>query len=67
VFSRLYVNMVRAGELGGTLHHTLSNAWPLYLERNQELRRAWSMALIYPVRSCCCDGGWRADASCSCS
>jgi hypothetical protein len=47
VFSRLYVNMVRAGELGGTLDHTLSRL-ALYLERNQELKSSVVSALIYP-------------------
>ncbi len=47
VFSRLYVNMVRAGELGGTLDHTLTRLSE-YLERNQELKSSVVSALIYP-------------------
>jgi len=47
VFSRLYVNMVRAGELGGTLDHTLTRL-SQYLERNQELKSSVVSALIYP-------------------
>lgn len=48
VFSRLYVNMVRAGELGGTLDATLARL-SQYLERNQELKSSIVSALIYPV------------------
>lgn len=47
VFSRLYVNMVRAGELGGTLDHTLTRL-AQYLERNQELKSSVVSAMIYP-------------------
>lgn len=47
VFSRLYVNMVRAGEMGGTLDHTLTRLAE-YLERNQELKSSVVSALIYP-------------------
>lgn len=47
VFSRLYVNMVRAGELGGTLDQTLTRL-SQYLERNQELKSSVVSALIYP-------------------
>jgi len=48
VFSRLYVNMVRAGEMGGTLDATLLRLSE-YLERNQELKSSVVSALIYPV------------------
>lgn len=47
VFSRLYVNMVRAGEMGGTLDHTLTRL-AQYLERNQELKSSVVSAMIYP-------------------
>ena len=47
VFSRLYVNMVRAGEMGGTLDHTLTRL-SQYLERNQELKSSVVSAMIYP-------------------
>lgn len=47
-FSRLYVNMVRAGEVGGTLDTTLSRLTD-YLERSAELRDSVISALIYPV------------------
>lgn len=48
VFSRLYVNMVRAGEAGGSLHETLARLAD-YLERSQSLRGRVVNALIYPA------------------
>jgi general secretion pathway protein F len=48
VFSRLYVNMVRAGEVGGNLNDTLTRLAD-YLERSQNLRSRVVNALIYPV------------------
>lgn len=48
VFSRLYVNMVRAGEAGGSLHETLQRLAD-YLERSQELKARVINALIYPA------------------
>lgn len=47
-FSRLYVNMVRAGEVGGTLDSTLARLTE-YLERSRELRDSVISALIYPI------------------
>src|SRR5690554_1768686 len=47
-FSRLYVNMVRAGEAGGTLHETLQRLAD-YLERSRELRGKVVNAMIYPA------------------
>ncbi len=47
VFSRLFINMVRAGEMGGTLDHTLTRLSE-YLERAQELKSSVVSALIYP-------------------
>ncbi len=47
-FSRLYVNMVRAGEAGGSLHETLSRLAD-YLERSRELQGRIINALIYPA------------------
>jgi general secretion pathway protein F len=47
VFSRLYVNMVRAGEVGGSLHDTLKRLAD-YLERSKALRESVINALIYP-------------------
>jgi len=48
VFSRLYVNMVRAGETGGSLHDTLQRLAD-YLERSRALRGRVINALIYPA------------------
>jgi len=47
-FSRLYVNMVRAGEAGGSLHDTLQRLAD-YLERSRVLRSRVINALIYPA------------------
>ncbi|WP_149195447.1 type II secretion system protein XpsF [Luteimonas suaedae] len=47
-FSRLYVNMVRAGEAGGSLHETLQRLAD-YLERSRALRGRVINALIYPI------------------
>jgi general secretion pathway protein F len=47
-FSRLYINMVRAGEKGGVLETTLRRLAG-FLEESQEFRDALVSALIYPV------------------
>ncbi len=47
-FSRLYINMVRAGEKGGVLETTLRRLAG-FLEESQEFRDAVVSALIYPV------------------
>jgi general secretion pathway protein F len=47
-FSKLYVNMVRAGEAGGSLHETLSRLAD-YLERSRALRGRVINAMIYPI------------------
>ena len=47
-FSRLYVNMVRAGEKGGVLEQTLRRLAE-FLEEAQEFRDALVSALIYPT------------------
>lgn len=47
-FSRLYINMVRAGEAGGSLHETLSRLAD-YLERARALQGRVVNALIYPA------------------
>jgi general secretion pathway protein F len=47
-FSRLYVNMVRAGERGGVLEQTLRRLAE-FLEEAQEFRDALVSALIYPT------------------
>ncbi len=47
-FSRLYINMVRAGEVGGTLDSTLERLAD-YLERSKDLKDSVISAMIYPV------------------
>jgi general secretion pathway protein F len=47
-FSRLYINMVRAGEKGGVLETTLRRLAG-FLEESQEFRDALVSALIYPA------------------
>ena len=48
VFSRLYVNMVRAGEIGGSLDVTLARL-ANYLERAKALKESVVNAMIYPA------------------
>ncbi len=48
LFSRLYVNMVRAGEVGGALDQTLRKL-AAYLARQAELRQQVISASIYPT------------------
>lgn len=48
LFSRLYINMVRAGEAGGSLHDTLQRLAD-YLERTRALQGRVVNALIYPA------------------
>jgi len=47
-FGKLYINMVRAGEAGGSLHETLQRLAD-YLERSSALRGRVINALIYPI------------------
>jgi type IV pilus assembly protein PilC len=47
-FSRLYVSMVRAGEVGGNLDRTL-NELSTTLEKQLELRRKIKSAMTYPA------------------
>ncbi len=47
-FNRLFVNMVRAGEVGGTLDVTLARLSE-YLERSRALKDSVISALIYPI------------------
>jgi general secretion pathway protein F len=47
-FSRLYVNMVRAGEKGGVLEVTLTRLAE-YLEESQAMRDTVASAMIYPA------------------
>lgn len=48
VFSRFYINMIRAGEAGGGLEGVLDRLSD-YLERSRELRGTVTTALIYPI------------------
>jgi general secretion pathway protein F len=48
VFSKFYINMIRAGEAGGSLGDVLTRLSD-YLERSRELKDTISTALIYPV------------------
>jgi general secretion pathway protein F len=48
VFSRLYINMVRAGEIGGSLDDTLKRLAD-YLERSKALKESVINAMIYPA------------------
>ena len=48
VFSRLYVSMVRAGELGGILDEVL-NRVAAQLESEDSIRRAVKSAMVYPM------------------
>jgi general secretion pathway protein F len=48
VFSRFYLNMIRAGEAGGSLGEVL-NRLAEYLERSRELKDTVSTAMIYPA------------------
>ena len=47
-FDRLYVNMVRAGEIGGMLEVVL-NRLAMFMERRQALKRKVRAAMIYPI------------------
>ena len=48
IFSKFYLNMLRAGEAGGNLSDVLTRLSE-YLERTQELKDTVSTALIYPA------------------
>jgi general secretion pathway protein F len=48
VFTRFYLNMIRAGEAGGALDVVLQRLTE-FMERSKELRETVKSALIYPV------------------
>jgi len=48
IFSKFYLNMIRAGEAGGSLGEVLARLAD-YLERSQELKDTVRTALIYPT------------------
>ncbi|MGV6852284.1 MAG: type II secretion system F family protein [bacterium] len=47
-FNRLYINMVHAGEVSGSLEQTLQRLSD-YLESAQELRETVKSAMVYPI------------------
>jgi type IV pilus assembly protein PilC len=47
-FSTLFINMIKAGEVGGVLEETLQRL-SHFLEKDVELRRKVKSALVYPV------------------
>ena len=55
-FSRLFVNMVRAGEIGGSLDQTLDRLGD-YLERSKDLKDSIVSAMIYPIMLMVLAGG----------
>jgi type IV pilus assembly protein PilC len=55
VFDKLYVNMVRAGEMGGVLDDIL-NRLAEYREKAQRLQQKITGALIYPAAVVCIAG-----------
>jgi type IV pilus assembly protein PilC len=48
VFSKLYVNMIKAGEIGGALEQVLERL-ALFAEKSQALRSKVMSALYYPI------------------
>lgn len=48
VFSKLYINMIRAGEAGGTLALSL-NRIASFLDKSEELKANIRSAMVYPV------------------
>jgi len=48
VFSRLYINMIKAGEAGGALE-TILQRLAEFLERSEELKQRIKSALMYPI------------------
>ena len=55
-FSRLYINMVRAGEIGGSLDKTLDRLAD-YMERSKDLKDSVVSAMIYPIMLMVLAGG----------
>ncbi len=55
-FSRLFINMVRAGEIGGSLDVTLERLAD-YLERSKDLKDSVVSAMIYPIMLMVLAGG----------
>jgi general secretion pathway protein F len=55
-FSRLFINMVRAGEIGGSLDTTLDRLAD-YMERTKDLKDSVFSAMIYPIMLMLLAGG----------
>ena len=55
-FSRFFINMVRAGEIGGSLDTTLDRLAD-YLERSKDLKDSVVSAMIYPIMLILLAGG----------
>jgi general secretion pathway protein F len=55
-FSRLFINMVRAGEVGGSLDTTLDRLAD-YLERSKDLKDSVVSAMVYPIMLMLLAGG----------
>jgi general secretion pathway protein F len=55
-FSRLFINMVRAGEVGGSLDTTLERLAD-YLERSKDLKDSVISAMVYPIMLMILAGG----------
>jgi type II secretion system protein F len=51
VFSKLYINMVRAGEAGGIVGEALSRL-AMFLEKSVELKNNIQSAMVYPAILC---------------
>jgi len=56
IFNKLYVNMVKAGELGGVLELVL-NRLAEYQEKAQKLKNKIVAAMVYPIIVMCIAGG----------
>lgn len=48
VFSKLYINMIKAGEMGGVLGLVMDRL-SIFLENSQELKDYITSALVYPI------------------
>lgn len=48
IFSKLYINMIKAGETGGVLGLVMDRL-SIFLENNQELKEYIISALVYPI------------------
>jgi type IV pilus assembly protein PilC len=55
-FSKLYVNLVKAGEAGGILDDIL-NRLAVYMDKNEKIKQTIKSALTYPVIVCVVGAG----------